>query len=144
AFDGIHKGHQTVIKNTVEYAKEHNVPSIIYTFDPPPRHYFQKAQILTNVVEKTKRVSRFGVDKMIIATFDDAFLKRSAQSFVDELLCLNPKKVIVGEDFRFGNHRAGDINLLRQYFEVETVKPVCCSDGERISSTRIRNLILEG
>lgn len=144
AFDGIHKGHQTVIKETVEYAKQFNVSSVIYTFDPPPRHFFQNAKILTDLTEKTKRVSQLGIDKMIIATFDDTYIRTSAQSFINELIRLNPKKIIVGEDFRFGNRRTGDIHLLKEYFNVETIKPVCCSNGERISSTRIRKLIIEG
>lgn len=144
AFDGVHKGHQQVIRQTIRQSKSLNVPSVIYTFDIPPRAYFQGAHILSNIDEKMEKFRTLGVDHTIIATFNAEYLNRSAISFINELKKLNPLQVIVGEDFRFGHKRAGDVHLLRQYFNVKTISPICCANGERISSTRIRKLILEG
>src|SRR5699024_478031 len=144
AFDGVHKGHQEVIKETVRKSKALNVPSVIYTFDIPPRAYFQGAHILSNQDEKMEKLRTLGVDHTIIATFDAEYLNRSANSFIDELKKMHPLQIIVGEDFRFGHKRAGDIHLLKRHFAVKTINPVVCENGERISSTRIRKLINDG
>jgi len=144
AFDGIHKGHKKVIKRTVEQAKMLGVPSVIYTFDPPPRAYLQKARILSDFGEKMDRLSKLGVNHTVIATFNAAYLNRTPASFIEELALMKPLHIIVGEDFRFGHKRAGDIRLLKEHFQVETISPVCCASGERISSTRIRELISKG
>src|SRR5690625_7161744 len=90
------------------------------------------------------KLSMHGVDHTIAATFNTEYLNRSAESFIEELVKMNPRQIIVGEDFRFGYKRAGDIELLRQHFHVHTISPVFCLNGERISSTRIRELIMEG
>lgn len=144
AFDGIHKGHQKVIKRTVEKSRLLNVPSVIYTFDIPPRAYFKGAKILSDEKEKMEKLRRLGVDHAVIATFNKEYLNKTAESFIENLASMKPLQVIVGEDFRFGHRRAGDIHLLKQYFNVVTINPVCCVNGERISSTRIRELIREG
>lgn len=144
AFDGIHKGHQEVIRCTVERAAKLSVPSVIYTFSPSPRVYFQQARILLPYEEKIEKIRELGVDYVVVAKFNREYLNRSAFSFICELKNMNPRHIIVGEDFKFGYKRAGDVNMLRDYFKVETIRPVCCADGERISSTRIRQLISEG
>lgn len=144
AFDGVHKGHQTVIKQMVERSNLYDVPSVVYTFNQPPRAYFQGAQILSNKQEKMNKLNKLEVDHTVIATFNTEYLSRSAESFIEEIAQMNPRQIIVGEDFRFGYKRAGDIELLRQHFQVGTISPVCCLNGERISSTRIRELIIEG
>lgn len=144
AFDGVHRGHQTVIREMVRKSRSEGVPSVVYTFFPPPRAYFQGAQILTNPDEKVRRLRELGVDHVVLATFDEGYLKRTAKDFIAELATMNPKSVIVGEDFRFGNKRAGNVSLLREHFLVQSLHPICCVDGERISSTRIRKLIMQG
>lgn len=144
AFDGVHKGHQAVIKQMLEQSDLYNIPSVVYTFDQPPRSYFQGAKILSNKREKMEMLRQLGVDYTVVATFNEEYLNRSPEVFIEELRMMNPKQIIVGEDFRFGYQREGDLELLRQYFQVHTLNPVCCSNGERISSTRIRRLIMQG
>jgi len=144
AFDGVHKGHQEVIKSAVQESKFLNVPSVIYTFDQSPRTYFQGAQMLSTPEEKVRKFQKLGVDHTVIATFNREYLNRSAQSFITELSLLNPSLIIVGDDFRFGYKRSGDIHLLKEHFTVITINQVSCPKGERISSTRIRKLISEG
>ncbi|WP_371878471.1 FAD synthetase [Geobacillus proteiniphilus] len=144
AFDGVHLGHQALIRKVVERAKTFGIPAVVYTFDPPPRCYFQKVPMLTPPDEKLKRLKHLKVDYAILARFDEAYLSRSAESFIEELQMLNPVEIWVGRDFRFGRNRAGGLDELSAVFNVKTIDPICCNCGETISSTRIRSLIAAG
>lgn len=144
AFDGVHKGHQEVIRQTVRRSRMLGVPSLVYTFDPPPRHYFSGAQVLTPIEEKVSRIARLGVDHVVIARFDESYTKRSASSFVTELARLGPLCIHVGNDFQFGQNREGNVELLARHFPVQIIEPVHCPDGKTISSTRIRHLLSQG
>lgn len=143
-FDGVHRGHQTVLQELVNKSKNENVPSVVYTFDPPPKSYFQGVPVLTTLEEKISRIEQIGIDYLKVANFNEQYLKRSVDDFIEEIAKMNPLNIIVGNDFRFGHKRAGDVSLLSQYFKVTIMEPVCCKNGERISSTRIRKLIQEG
>ena len=144
AFDGVHRGHQTVISHAVNRARELGVSSLVYTFDPPPRHYFQNAKVLTSIEEKLMYLEALGVDHVVIASFDECYINRTSKWFIDTLRRFNPLEIHVGMDFRFGKNRAGDIDLLAKHFKVKPTKPICCSNGDVISSTRIRNLLSNG
>nr|WP_174614616.1 FAD synthetase [Virgibacillus ihumii] len=144
AFDGVHRGHQAVIQEAVRESKKRRIPSVVYTFDPPPRTYFQGAYILTSIEEKIQKFKKLGVDYVIVAQFNESYIKRTPNSFINELKHLSPKNIRVGEDFRFGKNRKGDVALLKNHFFVQTVSEVCCNQGLRISSTRIRNMVFEG
>lgn len=144
AFDGVHRGHQSVIREMVRKGNLEGVPTVVYTFSPPPRVYFQGARTLTSPEQKLTLLERLGVTHTILAKFDEEYVKRTAMEFVEELSLINPKCMIVGDDFRFGNNRAGDVSLLKSYFNVQSINPICCARGERISSTRIRELIVKG
>ncbi|WP_270179968.1 FAD synthetase family protein [Alkalihalobacillus sp. CinArs1] len=144
AFDGVHKGHQKVISHAVSRAKGLGVPSLVYTFDPPPRCFFQKAQMLTTVEEKLARFEALRVDHVVVAKFDEFYINRTSESFIEELGEYNPLEIHVGRDFRFGKKRAGDLNLLARHFKVEPTNTVRCSNGDVISSTRIRNHLSQG
>lgn len=144
AFDGVHRGHQAVIRQAVQRAKKLKVPSVLYTFDPPPRVYFQGARMLTTVHEKLAKIEKLGVKHSVVASFNDAYASLGPFEFIETLNRLNPVEIMVGEDFRFGKDRIGDIDLLEKNFRVRVTKPVCCPKGSPISSTRIRQLIAEG
>ncbi|KRF67322.1 FAD synthetase [Bacillus sp. Soil768D1] len=144
AFDGVHQGHQAVIKEAVNRAKILGVPSLVYTFDPPPRSYFQGVSILTTVKEKLVLLEELGVDHVVIARFDEFYTMRRPSDFIEDLKRFNPLEIIVGNDFRFGGNREGNIQLLEQNFQVRVKRPICCSKGQVISSTRIRQLISQG
>ena len=144
AFDGVHQGHQEIIKQVVKRSKAHNVPSLVYTFDPPPRVYFQGAKMLTPIDEKLAKLEKLGIDHVMVASFNELYAKRTASHFITLLAKLNPIEILVGDDFRFGKNRAGDVNLLERYFKVALAQPVCCPMGTRISSSRIRQLIASG
>ncbi len=141
AFDGLHRGHQSLIKQAVKSAKQESVPSVVYTFNPPPRILFQSQRVLTTVSEKVELLKGFGIDYVILANFNHAYAARGAFEFIQELYQIQPKVVIVGPNFTFGKEKQGNIQFLSQYFQV-TVKPFMrCEKGEIISSTRIRELI---
>ncbi|WP_078379899.1 FAD synthetase family protein [Sutcliffiella halmapala] len=144
AFDGVHRGHQTLIKEIVQKGRRFNLPSVVYTFDPPPRVYFQNAHILTPIHEKIRRIQGLGIDHCIVASFNEDYLQKSAAQFIQELKLLNPILIVVGSGFRFGKKRTGDIHLLKEHFQVKVIEPFYCSAGEVISSTRIRELVVNG
>ena len=144
AFDGVHRGHQAVIQEMIHKSQLKKVPSVVYTFDPPPRAYFQGAQVLTKREKKIQLMERLGVDYLVIADFNEGYLERVANDFIEELSELTPKQIVVGDDFRFGHNRSGDLTLLKKHFPVEPLRLICNQDGEKISSTRIRQLLIEG
>ena len=144
AFDGVHRGHQALIRRAVDLAARLGVPSVAYTFDPPPKAVFGDAPILTPLPEKTHRLEALGLDHAVIATFDAGYASRSAEDFLGELADLNPFEVWVGADFRFGRGQAGDVKMLAQRFAVRTLEPVLCPTGRAISSSRVRALLQRG
>ena len=112
AFDGVHLGHQTVIGRAVCAAWCLAVPSVVYTFDPPPKAFFSGAKVLTDIVEKLRRLSLLAPDYATVASFDRDYAAHPAEDFITELVLLNPIEVWVGADFRFGAGRQGDIEML--------------------------------
>ncbi|WHY71793.1 FAD synthetase [Fictibacillus enclensis] len=141
AFDGIHIGHQSLISNAVRRAKDLNVPSVVYTFDPPPRVYFQNQLLLTPVSEKLKFIKRLNVDYVILADFNQQYTTREAKDFMNELSGLSPREVWVGPNFQFGKGKEGTTACLAENFVTHIHPLIKCSKGKTVSSTRIRNLI---
>lgn len=119
-FDGIHKGHQYLIMEAVKTAQLKNMPSIMLTFDPTPDEVFSKnhppARLMT-WIEKWDVLKAFGLDELILISFNLAFAQLSAFDFIKTILIekLNVKHIFVGEDFRFGFKREGDIHFLKHY-----------------------------
>lgn len=144
AFDGVHYGHQALLTRVTEEARNNGVPSVVYTFDTPPKVAFGCAMQLTPAAERIRRLSFFEIDHIIMARFDADYATRSADAFIKELCLLNPLGLWVGSDFRFGRDRSGDIALLKKYFPVRTLENIAAKAGERISSSQLRELIREG
>ncbi|RST77141.1 FAD synthetase family protein [Siminovitchia acidinfaciens] len=141
AFDGVHRGHQQLIRQAKTQADWMQVPLVVYTFDPPPRVHFQKKLQLASLPVKLERLQRLDVDHTVVAPFDSFYASREAKVFLNEIRNMNPLSIWVGKDFKFGVNRNGDIDTLKQNFHVNSLDLVCCQDGEIISSTRIRHLI---
>ncbi|AXI00235.1 FAD synthetase [Sporosarcina sp. PTS2304] len=140
AFDGIHRGHQALIKNAKARADSYGVPLVVYTFDPPPKVYFQNQSILTPLSEKKKFLEELGVSYTVFASFDQTYASRSVKEFIDELRLVNPQEVWVGPEFNFGKGKSGSIVDLAEHFTAFQHPVVTCPEGEVISSTRIREL----
>ena len=140
AFDGVHKGHQKLIDSALRQAEELQIPLVVYTFDPPPRVYFQNVKLLTSLSEKLDRLYRLGVQHTVVAPFDSQYASRKTGQFHKELQELNPVGIWVGKDFKYGFNRQGTVNQLKEQFFVNILDPVRCGSGKIISSTRIRQL----
>ncbi|HEX7920895.1 MAG TPA: FAD synthetase [Bradyrhizobium sp.] len=144
AFDGVHRGHQELLRQTIAAARCRGVPAVVYTFDPPPKVYFGQAEALIPLHEKLERIATFAPDHVVVANFNQIYLRRTAADFLAELRRLRPRQVIVGEDFRFGSCKGGTAQLLRQHFNTRILPPVRCGNGEIVSSSRIRSLRRSG
>ena len=150
-FDGVHRGHIALIKATTRWARAQGVPAVALTFDPhpaavlAPRH---RPPMLCPLAHRVERLLQQGIDCVVVQPFTQAFAQLSPEAFIEEVLTrdLNAKAVVVGDDFRFGRGRTGSVETLRSAggLEVITVDGVVDESGERISSTRIRELILTG
>jgi riboflavin kinase / FMN adenylyltransferase len=139
-FDGVHLGHREVIRGA----------DTVLTFDPHPSAVVSRhgpPPLLTTLERKSELIASLGVEELVIIPFDGAFAQRSAQSFVDDVLvgALQATHISVGENFRFGHRAQGDPDLLRAdgRFEVRVVE-LHEVDGEIVSSSHIRGLILGG
>ena len=152
-FDGVHKGHQALFKKVIERATEIDGISLVITFEPHPIKVMspQKLRPLITVLEQKKElVVNIGIDILLLVEFTLEFAAISARDFVKDILIdrLGMKEIVVGYDYVFGHNREGNIELLRgmgrQYhFSVHQIGPIY--EGETlVSSTSIRNLIIEG
>jgi riboflavin kinase / FMN adenylyltransferase len=152
-FDGIHLGHQALLRHTVEEAKRLSYPSIVLTFEPHPLKVLapeRAPRLLLTYQDKLDLFQAYGVDIVIAQRFDRQFASITAEDFVRRFLVgrLRTKKLWVGRDLRFGQGRkAGTEDLMRVApevgFQVGVVEPIL-SNGVRISSSRIRELIKAG
>ncbi len=153
SFDGMHLGHQKIVKKVVNRAREMEGTSMIITFDPHPRRIIcggNYPPLLTTGAKKLQLMDHLGVDTCLIINFDKSFSRMSPREFIVKVLCqrLNVKEIFVGSNYLFGKGKAGDIDFLirmgKQYgFRVNKVNAVR-RKGEVISSTRIRQLIQKG
>jgi riboflavin kinase/FMN adenylyltransferase len=152
-FDGIHLGHQQLIFETIESAEEHSLVPTVITFD---RHPFSlldpDAEPAPLIGQRQKHflLQEAGIELVLNMPFDDQLASLSAKDFISRILVesLHAKVVVVGEGFRFGANQQGDVNLLRELGKelgfVVRVIPHFEIDGEVVSTSRIRNLLLEG
>ena len=150
-FDGIHKGHRTIISKLTSESKKHELKSIILTFFPHPRNIVSSKKIksISTIDEKIQIFSELDLDELIIQNFNKSFSEMGAEEFIKLLVNnLNLKKIIVGYNHRFGKNRSADINVLRDFsikydFEVVEIKAFEV-EKIKISSTKIRNAIDDG
>jgi len=152
-FDGVHIGHQEIVKNLVKNANEKNDKSVIFTFFPHPRMVLQKGgdlKLLTTLQEKIALLEKTGLDFLVIEPFTKEFSRLTALDFVRKILVqqLKLKKLIIGYDHHFGRNREGDFEQLKEYgtlygFEVEEI-PSQDIQNIAVSSTKIRKALEEG
>ena len=152
-FDGVHAGHQQIIKRLVDAARIENLESVIFTFFPHPRMVLQKEsglKLINTIEERTEILDKTGIDHLVVHPFTQQFSRLTAQEFVRDILVnrLKAKKVIIGYDHRFGRNRTADINTLKQFgedygFDVEEITKQEV-DQVAVSSTKIRNALLDG
>ena len=144
SFDGVHLGHQSLLNTLIAQAKMHQVPSVVFTFDPPTRVLIQGVDFLSTLPEKLKLLSRLGVDEVVAMPFTREFAGRPKEEFLKDLSILRPKTIVVGQDFGFGKGRAGGLPDLRTITPELIALPMLSLDGEPVKSTRIRGFLNQG
>lgn len=152
-FDGVHLGHQHVLSQLADKAKEFDCPSTVITFEPQPLEYFapQTAPArLMRLRDKIQVLQRQEVDRLLCLRFNPALASMSHQEFIERVLVkgLGVRYLVVGDDFRFGKNREGTFQHLVEAgveynFEVVNM-PTYNVEGERVSSTRIRKALEAG
>ena len=155
-FDGVHIGHQALFHEVIEKAEAIGGTSVAMTFEPHPMRVLKQNNhppLITLYEQKLELIERTGIDVLICVPFTLEFAALSAEQFVRDLLVrkIGMKAIVVGKDYSFGKNREGDIDLLKTYapeygFEVIVAGWIKSARAlaERISSTRIRELVTEG
>jgi len=152
-FDGVHRGHQAILKRLQQCAQEHSLPSTVMIFEPHPEELFNAKNAparLTRLREKLVQFERFNVERVVLVKFNRQFSQMTAGQFVEQLLVtkLGIKHLIIGDDFRFGYKRLGNYQLLEELakvhqFQLENTQTLKL-DEQRISSTAIREALAQG
>lgn len=150
AFDGVHLGHQAVLRHVIEKSRELNLPSTVVVFEPLPREYFAPEKApprLMSFREKFLALKALGIDRVLRIRFTAALRDMGAVEFIKQVFAegLGAQYIVVGDDLRFGRDRAGDFQLLKKLgndfgFDVAATQTITEST-ERVSSTRIRQAL---
>jgi riboflavin kinase/FMN adenylyltransferase len=158
-FDGVHRGHQAILARVRQQAQALGLTPAVMTFEPHPRDYFadlyKRPELaptrISSLRDKLSSLAQAGIEEIFVQRFDARLAGMSANSFIEDLLVrdLNVRWLLVGEDFRFGHKRSGDIELLREAglvhgFEVHTLADVADLHGHRISSSEVRTALAVG
>ncbi|MBF6618399.1 MAG: bifunctional riboflavin kinase/FAD synthetase [Candidimonas sp.] len=158
-FDGVHRGHQAILSRVHQLAQERGLAGTVMTFEPHPRTYFarrgQRPELIPTQIsslrDKVTALADQHMDQVVLQRFDQSLADMSADAFIEQLLVqgLNTRWLLVGEDFRYGHKRSGDIELLRRAglrfgFDVETIADVVDEHGHRISSSELRTALAVG
>ena len=153
-FDGIHKGHEKIIKNLISSAKSSNVKSAILSFNPHPKIFFngEKNFLINSIEKKISILQNLNIDYLIDLKFDDKLTHLSFDKFEQSILIqkLNIKKLYLGKDFRYGNQRKGSIDTLKILCDASNIgleELQLLNDHHtniKISSSKIRELLKNG
>ena len=151
-FDGLHLGHCKIIRSLIHTARERGLFPLVLTFSPHPEKVLGKrpVQLIQTPAQRLAGLRDLRVSSVLVLPFDDRLSRLTAEDFVAELLAgrLNAREVVVGENFRFGRERRGDLCLLRRLgkrfgFSLTAVPPVKI-DGQTVSSSLVRARLKEG
>jgi len=152
-FDGVHIGHQAILRRVIEYARRTGGLGTAVTFDPHPLKVLRPEHapaLLSTLEQRLAWMDELGLEAVLILPFTMELSRLSAEEFVEQLLAatLRAERILVGENFRFGHRQVGNVALLeslsaRFHYSVEIVAPVAI-DGEIVSSTSVRRAVTEG
>lgn len=153
AFDGLHLGHRALIEAAAASAKAHDLALVVLSFEPLPREFFARESPPPRLVlprGKVEGLSKLGCDAVGLLRFNATMVAMSPHEFIERALLqrLSAREVWVGQDFRFGSRRSGDLALLEEVgaaaaFTTHSIEDFTL-DGERVSSSRIRKALLAG
>jgi riboflavin kinase/FMN adenylyltransferase len=152
-FDGLHLGHQKIIRSLVAEARNSDLRAAVITFDPHPMKVLRPnaaPALIESLEQRLSGLEKLGLDAALVLKFDVDLARVSAEDFIRRILMetVQARKILVGSNFRFGHKHAGDVKLLQDAgatsgFEVEIVPPVEL-EGAPVSSTRVRQAVSEG
>jgi len=158
-FDGVHRGHQAILARVYQQSVARDLAPTVMTFEPHPRAYFaqrgRRPELIPTQIsslrDKIWSLAQHRIQQVVVARFNRRLADMSATDFIEKFLVrgLNTRWLLVGEDFRYGHQRSGDIDLLRRSgrafgFEVETIGDVADEHGHRISSSEVRTALAVG
>jgi riboflavin kinase / FMN adenylyltransferase len=151
-FDGVHRGHQAVLRHVVKLAHERDLDAIVVTFDPTPAEVLapeRAPKMLATLDDRIREFEALGIDEVRIVHFSEEASREEAEAFVDRVVVAgcDARIVVVGEDFHFGQNRKGNVERLRGWGEARgfTVSPVMLvGDESQFSSTRVRAYVAGG
>jgi len=152
-FDGVHRGHQALLQQVVAAAKARAIAPAVMTFEPHPREFFTPQQAparVANLRDKVEALIACGIERVFVMHFNRRFASMSAEAFIDDVVVrgCNTRWLAVGDDFRFGSRRSGDVDLLRARagsggYEVAQLATVT-EGAQRVSSSAVRAALLAG
>ena len=152
-FDGIHRGHRSVIETLQAAGQRLGLPTTVVIFEPQPREFFAPNNApgrITRLRDKLRVLASLGVDRTLCLRFDARLAAQSAEDFIQDLIVdgIGARFLMVGDDFRFGHRRRGDYGMLEeaarhQGFELQRM-PTISHEGERVSSSRVRRSLAAG
>lgn len=153
-FDGVHRGHATLLAAAMQAARRRAAKTVVVTFEPHPRSFFRPQDPvfrLTPLAAKARVLGAMGIDGLVVLPFDETLARTAAADFVDAVLVkgLAASEVVVGYDFHFGRGRAGNAAMLAEAgraggFDVTVIPAVLESDGALVSSSVIRDALAAG
>jgi len=152
SFDGVHLGHQEILKKLANLADKYDGESVLITFHPHPRKIidpYAKLALLSEEEQKLQQILDLGIDNIVLVPFTRDFSLWSAEDYIDDFLIkkFKPKAIVLGYDHHFGHDRKGNLNLLKEKVpnsvEVVEIEAQLINEAA-ISSTKIRNAILNG
>ena len=152
-FDGVHLGHQQILKQLTDTSRKSKLKSVLLTFFPHPRMILQpdiSMRLIQTIQEREKALKNIGLDYLVIHPFSIAFSRLSADDYVKQILVeqLNVRKVVVGYDHRFGRNRTASLEDMYHYADIYDFEVIEIDakkiDSTAVSSTKIRNAIDQG
>lgn len=148
-FDGVHIGHQALLKKLLEKKKEYQVPSVVISFDPHPVEFFTGKKIrLFSCKDLGVELKKIGIDYLILLKFDKNLSALSAMDFLEKnIYSIGPKAMVVGQDFCFGHKASGSVKFLKDWALSKSVDMEVFPDvywgGGKVSSSRLRSCYKE-
>ncbi|MET0387638.1 MAG: bifunctional riboflavin kinase/FAD synthetase, partial [Polyangiales bacterium] len=143
-YDGVHLGHQALLRSATRFAQAHGLSTSVLTFNPHPGEFFGATPkaVITLHPRRAELLHAAGADRVYVQAFTQEFAALSPEAFIDALTARGARALVVGPDFRFGAERRGDCQLLEQLAKTRgfsvLVEPPVQLDGERVSSSAIR------
>jgi riboflavin kinase/FMN adenylyltransferase len=149
-YDGVHLGHRALIRSAQQFAQAHGLLTSVLTFDPHPGTFLGAAEkpVITKQPRRAELLQAAGADRVFVQHFTHDFAALSPEAFIETLLVRGARAVVVGPDWHFGNARSGDVELLQEIADKRgftvIIEPPVMLDGQRISSTAVRQALAAG